>query len=169
MNNPTATPAALSPATVVFSMGLPAAGKSSWIAANLEETHTIIDPDAIKETHADYDPSNPHALHAWSQEIVEGLWADALAAGAGQWVVDGTGTNAEKMVRRISEARAAGYRVELVYVTCTLETSLRRNAARPRVVPPAVVKAKALDISTSFSIVAPHADTVQVVDNNANW
>lgn len=156
------------PATVVFSMGLPAAGKSTWISENLADTHTIIDPDAVKESHADYDPKNPHALHAWSQEIVEGLWADALVTGAGLWVVDGTGTNAEKMVRRINEARAAGYRVELVYVTCSLETSLRRNAARPRVVPPAVVKAKALDIATSFDLVSPHADAVTVVDNNAD-
>lgn len=153
-------------ATVVFSMGLPAAGKSTWIAANLADTHTIMDPDAVKESHADYDPANPHALHAWSQDVVEQQWQGALAASEGLWVMDGTGTNAEKMVRRISEAREAGYRVELVYVRCTLETSLKRNAARARVVPPAVVKAKALDISTAYEIVAPYADAVTVVEND---
>ena len=144
--------------TVVFTMGLPAAGKSTWVAANLANTHTVLDPDAIKEGHSDYDPANPHTLHAWSQGVVEARWADALTAAAGLWVVDGTGTNAEKMVRRITEARVAGYRVELVYVACSLETSLKRNAARTRVVPEQVVRAKALDIATSFRLVAPHAD-----------
>ena len=151
---------------VVFSMGLPAAGKSTWIAANLGDTHTVLDPDAVKESHPDYDPATPHELHVWSQEIVEAQWQAALTAGAGLWVMDGTGTNAEKMVRRINEAKAAGYRVELVYVRCTLKTSLQRNAARARVVPPAVVKAKALDISTSHEIVAPHADAVTIIDND---
>ena len=151
---------------VVFSMGLPAAGKSTWIAAHLSDTHTVLDPDAVKEAHPDYNPASPHELHAWSQEVVEAEWQAALAGGAGLWVMDGTGTNAEKMVRRINEAKAAGYRVELVYVRCTLETSLQRNAARTRVVPPAVVRAKALDISTSFEIVAPHADAVTVINND---
>jgi len=153
--------------TVVFTMGLPAAGKSTWVAANLAETHTIIDPDAVKESHADYDPANPHALHAWSQEIVEGQWSEALATASGLWVVDGTGTNSEKMVRRINQARAAGYRVELVYVACSLATSLRRNGQRARIVPEHVVRSKARDITTSFELVAPHADAVTVINTDA--
>jgi len=157
---PNATP------TVVFSMGLPAAGKSTWVNANLSETHTILDPDAVKESHPDYDPKDPQALHAWSQEIIESRWADVLARGAGQYVLDGTGTNAEKMVRRMLEARAAGYRVALVYVRCTLATSLKRNAARARVVPEDVVRGKARDISTAYAIVAPVADSVEVIDND---
>ena len=152
--------------TVVFSMGLPAAGKSWWIENNLAGTHTVIDPDAIKETHPNFDPTNTQALHAWSQDVVEEIWSQALDMAEGNWVVDGTGTNAEKMVRRFNEAKEAGFRVELVFVKCTLATSLARNAARARNVPENVIRQKALDIHTSFALVAPHADRVVEIDND---
>lgn len=150
---------------MVFTMGLPASGKSTKATELFGATHRMIDPDAMKENHPDYDPKNPQDLHEWSQQEVERMFAEALSDG-GYWLVDGTGTNAEKMVRRMEQARNAGFTVRLVFVTCTLATSLRRNAARPRVVPEAVIRSKALDINTSFRLVAPHADTVEVIDND---
>lgn len=152
--------------TMIFTMGLPAAGKSTVCNARYADTHTVIDPDAIKEAHEDYDPKNPAALHAWSQEVAERQFNAALAASEGNFVIDGTGTNSEKMVRRMNAAKAAGFDVALVYVKCTLKTSLIRNAARTRVVPEHIVRSKALDIATSFELVAPFADTVEVVNND---
>lgn len=166
MNNNTNTTAAQNTAAeMVFTMGLPAAGKS-YTAARLYPTHTAIDPDAVKESHPDYDPKNPAALHAWSQEVTEAIFAEAIRTGAGSFVVDGTGTNAEKMVRRINQAREAGFSVTLLYVTCDLETSLRRNAERTRVVPESIIRSKALDVATSFEIVSQYVDAVRVVENN---
>jgi predicted kinase len=152
--------------TAIFTMGLPAAGKSTLCNARYGSTHTTLDPDAVKESHPDYDPKDPRALHAWSQEIVEAQFAEMLAAGEGNWVIDGTGTNAEKMVRRMNAAKAAGYEIHLVYVVCSLATSLLRNSLRDRVVPEDVVRAKALDVATAFELIAPHADVVEAVDNN---
>jgi len=43
-------------------MGLPAAGKSTWVKANLPSDF-VVDPDAIKANHDDYDPKDPAALH----------------------------------------------------------------------------------------------------------
>ena len=82
--------------------------------------------------------------------------------------LDGTGTNAEKMVRRIREAAAVGYSTRLVFVKCTLETSLKRNAARTRNVPEDVVRQKAEDISTAYDIVKTMAplDAITTVDND---
>jgi predicted kinase len=151
-------------ATMIFTMGLPAAGKST-ISRRDYASFTAIDPDAVKESHEDYDPANPAALHAWSQEITEKMFAQAIIDASGQWIVDGTGTNAEKMVRRMNAAKAAGFRVELLFVTVPLAVSLERNAKRERVVPTHIIKSKALDISTSFEIVAPYADNVRVVNN----
>jgi len=149
---------------IIFTMGLPAAGKSTW--TNQMSGYTVLDPDAVKESHPEYDPANPHALHAWSQDVIEGRWQECLSSKSGKWIVDGTGTNSEKMVRRIKQAEAAGYSTKLVYVTCSLETSLARNAARERHVPESVIRNKALDISTSFEIVSEYVDCVVVVDNN---
>ena len=149
---------------MVFTMGLPGAGKSTVIQReNIEGD--VIDPDAIKEAHADYDPKNPTALHTYSLGLAEQLFNKALTLG-GQWIIDGTGTNAEKMVRKITQAQAAGFTTELLYVQVTLKTSLARNAARERTVPEDVVRAKALDISTSFDIVSRYADTVTVKQND---
>lgn len=150
---------------MVFTCGLPAAGKSYVVARDFA-SYTSIDPDAVKEAHPDYDPKNPAALHAWSQQVTEQLFADALANADRDYVVDGTGTNAEKMVRRMKAAAAAGYRTRLVFVTCTLETSLRRNAARARVVPESIIREKALDITTAFEIIREYADAVQIIENN---
>lgn len=152
-------------ATMIFTMGLPAAGKS-YVVSKRYAGYNVLDPDAVKASHPDYDPKNPQALHAWSQEEIEAQFSAALAARSGQWVVDGTGTNSEKMVRRMNAAAASGFAVTLLYVRCTLATSLKRNAARERNVPESVVRSKARDISTSFDIVAPYAGTVEIVDNN---
>ena len=95
-------------------MGLPAAGKSTWIAANLSTTHFVIDPDAIKEAHPDYDPKNPRPLHAWSARIAASHFATALLTDD-SWVVDGTATNADKVTKNMAAAKAAGFAVRLVF------------------------------------------------------
>jgi predicted ABC-type ATPase len=151
---------------MIFTMGLPAAGKTTVFASRFADTHEIIDSDRIMETHPDYDPENPAALHAWASELAEGAFLAALSAGAGRYLIDSTGTNAERMARKMVQAKARGFHVRLVYVRCRLETSLRRNAARTRKVPEYVIRAKSLDIATSFELVAPYADSVTLVDND---
>jgi predicted kinase len=151
---------------MIFAMGLPAAGKSTTAHRRFDGTHNFIDPDQIKETHPEYDPRNAFAVHDWSTEIAEQMFTDALEAGEGRFVIDGTGTNAEKMVYNMKRARVAGFTVKLFYVKCTLETSLRRAAKRTRQVPESVIIEKAALISTSFEIVQDYADQVEVVDND---
>jgi predicted kinase len=149
----------------VFMMGLPAAGKSTFVAATFRSSHHVIDPDAIKAMHPEYNPACAFRVHDWSTEVAEVLFNAALAAG-GQWLLDGTGSNAEAMVRKMNLARAAGFRVRLVFVKCSLETSLSRAAKRTRKVPVSVITEKARNISTSFNLVAPFADVVEVVEND---
>lgn len=151
---------------VIFTMGLPGAGKSTTMKRlGFTSTHTAIDPDAVKESHPDYDPKNPEALHAWSKEVTERQWAQALKNG-GRYIVDGTGTNAEKMVRKMRQAKAAGFNVRLVFVRVSLETALERNAARERTVPEHIVIEKSRDIKVAFDIVQREADTTVIVDND---
>jgi predicted kinase len=152
-------------ATMIFLMGLPAAGKSTVGRARYEG-FTVIDPDAIKAAHPDYDPKNPAPLHNYSMEIAEQQFAAAVAGKAGNWIIDGTGTNAERMTRRIRDARAAGFTTELCYVVCSLNTAMVRNAQRARTVPAQILTEKSRDIATSFDIVSRETDTVVVINND---
>jgi len=151
---------------MVFTMGLPAAGKSTYVKNELAATHNVIDPDAIKATLPGYDPKNPGAVHAESKAITDAMLDAAITAGAGRYVVDGTGTNPEAMTAAFTRARSAGFTVRLVYVECSLTTSLARNAARERFVPPAIIEAKATVIVASFNAIKDHADTVTTVNTD---
>lgn len=153
-------------AEFIFTMGLPGAGKSTMVVSKYEASHTIIDSDRIMATHPEYDPNNPAALHAWAAAEAEALFMRSVASQTGLFVVDSTGTKAERMVRQMTQARAMGFTIRLIYVQCSLATSLRRNSMRARKVPEWVIRQKAMDIATSFEIVAPHADTIEVVQND---
>lgn len=149
-------------------MGLPAAGKSTVANAKFSATHTMIDPDAIKESHPDYNPERACDVHEWSMEEAEKRFQSAIATKDANFVFDGTGTNAETMVRRMNLARNAGFSITLFYVKCTMQTSIRREKLRARRVPQHVIREKARSISTSFALISPYADTVTVVDNDVD-
>lgn len=154
---------------IVFMMGLPAAGKSTHRNQRDDLSgYVVIDPDEVKASHADYDPKNPAALHLWSKAITDDMFNAALDDGFGRYVVDGTGTNGDKMVRRIRQANAAGFSTRVIFVRCTLATSLLRNAKRARNVPEDIVREKADTIATAFEIVEcmSGADVIEIVDND---
>jgi len=151
-----------------MTMGLPGAGKSYIIErdySEFKEQATIIDPDLEKKNHPDYDPENPAKVHEWSKRKAKARMAEAMVEGENM-IIDGTGTNAEKMVRWIGELHSAGYEVELVYVSVKLKTALKRNQQRERVVPEEIILEKADLISTSFEIVSRYVDQVTVIEND---
>lgn len=154
-------------ATMVFMMGLPGAGKST-VSDKLYPELPRIDADAIKQSHPDYNGSNACELHQWSLEQFEIQWQQAVLAGESV-IVDGTGTHADTMVRRITMAKAAGFTTKLLYVKVSLKTALKRAAQREketgRAMPAQVIRDKARDISTSFDIVSSYVDEIQVVNN----
>jgi predicted ABC-type ATPase len=150
--------------TATFTMGLPAAGKSTWIANNLGGV-AIVDPDAIKAAHPDYDPKRPELLHSWSKQRADARFA-ALLAGDSDFVVDGTGTNAENLISKIRRAASAGFNTSLVFVVVSLQTSIARNSNRLRVVPESVVREKFETISLAFELVSREVDQIRVINND---
>lgn len=150
----------------VLTMGLPGAGKSTVMSRTYNVAdYTLIDPDVIKTEHPAYDPKNPSTIHEWSTEVA----AERLAAALDRLdnlIIDGTGTNAEKMVRYTRTLRERGYTVELLYVRVTLATALSRNKARERTVPDSIILEKSHLIATAYDIVAPCCDLVTVIDND---
>ena len=130
----------------VVMMGLPAAGKST-VAGRRYGTFARIDCDEVKKTHADYDPRDPQAIHAWSQGVVAEMLTEVFDNPTESVIYDTTGTNLEKVSSLIERAEAAGYTTEVCFVTVPLAESLRRNSLRPRVVPEFVLRQKANLIS----------------------
>ncbi len=151
---------------VVFLMGNPAAGKSTMATKAFGSTHKFIDCDQFKMAHPEYDPKNPAALHAWSAEQADAYFGRVCTGGKGLWVMDGTGANLSALLEDIAAAREAGFTVSLFYVACSLETSLRRNAARERVVPAEIVMEKASKVEASFHAAKHVVDYVTVIDND---
>lgn len=152
----------------ILTSGLPAAGKSTVIKQQYEgflKDATLIDPDEILKEHKDYNPSNPQPLHEWSKQEAKKRMNRAMADGR-NLVIDGTGTNAEKMVKWIKDLQAYGYEVILVFVKVSIKTSIQRNAARERNVPEWVIREKAEVISTSFEITSSYVDKVVVINND---
>ncbi len=153
-------------AEMIFMMGLPAAGKSTWIRHHLAEYY-VIDPDEVKQLHPHYHPKRPHALHLWSKVVAATTFRYALQLGSGYWAVHCVGANAAHMRQRITAARASGFYVGLVYLRCRLETALARNARRQRTIPEGVILAEAGTIEASFEQLVPHAHYVIEVDSES--
>ncbi len=149
--------------TATFMIGAPGAGKSR-VAKEKFADRLILDCDTIKEQHPEYHPKNPGDVHEWSKVVLEEEF-QAQIKKEESFVMDGTGANSDKMVRRMTEAKEEGFIIELFYVTVPLEVALERNAKRKRTVPKSVVIEKWKDIKYSFELVAPHASNITVINN----
>jgi predicted kinase len=152
--------------TAIFLMGIPAAGKSTLTRKRYgaDARYLIIDPDEIAEKLPGYSPKDPQITHGEASRLAEEQWQGALRARDRNIIFDGTGTKAEKLVRRMKEAKAAGYSTKLLYVTIPLELALRRNQERPRTVPEHIVLEKAAQINETYETVKPFADSIEEVD-----
>ncbi len=148
-------------------MGVPAAGKSTVADRMFGATHNFIDCDAIKQSHPDYDPENPQALHAWSKEIEAEMLTEAFSNPTDNIVYDTTGTNYRRVLNYANRAVEAGYEISIVFVTVPESESLRRNSMRKRVVPEDVLLEKFDQITYAASVVSETISDFTTVDNSA--
>lgn len=120
--------------------GGPASGKSSVIRAGLvklPESHVFLDSDKIKarlpEMKILIDAGDGRAadyVHEESSAIAKALQADSFRD-AQNVVLDGTGDNSfDSMMKKVNDARAAGYKVNASYTTCSVDEAVRRNIIR---------------------------------------
>ena len=156
---------------VTFLMGLPAAGKSTWIAEHYgtDRKAELINADVFKEVHRDFDPERAEVLHPWSMKYVYKLIDEALdhPRPSRHVIIDGTGSRAQEIAEQMARARARGYHVELRVIAVPFEVAMQRLAGRTRKVPAEIMHAKAKEIGESFRMTAPLADNVLVIDNSA--
>ena len=149
---------------VIMMMGLPGAGKSTTREIRYAGT-PVNDADIYKQAHPDYDPKNPEIVHEWSMEQMQRAFYRLLGAGE-TFVQDGTGTNTDRMLHYMNDAKLAGFDVELCYVKVSLQTAIDRNAARDRSVPERVIREKFAVIEFAWQILSAAADEAVVVEND---
>ena len=130
---------------VVFMVGLPAAGKSTVIESRYGRLRgrralKVIDLDAEMIAHPKYDPDDPDSVYRlqeaykWADGMVESRFQEALCdRSLSRIIVDGTGTNIERQIRRMNEARAAGWFVKVMYVRVPVRSA--RSQSQPQAVP----------------------------------
>lgn len=146
----------------VFTIGGPASGKSTTLRTLFPGT-PVLDCDSIKESHPDYDPKNPQALHVWSREQLTARFFSTVE-GDDSFAYDGTGCNVARMHEWMTTARDRGFEIVLLYVTCSAAEAVRRNASRERVVPAEIVLTKHAVVDECFTSIKDHADDVIVFD-----
>lgn len=154
--------------TAIFSMGLPASGKSTTLKAkygNDYRNFNFLDCDSIKEEHPDYDPKRPELVHDWSKEQLKKRVALALERGD-NIIMDSTATNISRIVAEMEDCKRKGYFVHLVYVRVSLETSKARNAKRTRTVPVSLIEEKFEIIEKAWDVLASVADSCELINND---
>jgi predicted kinase len=150
---------------IIFMVGLPGAGKTSWVATHLHH-YSVIDPDIIMQSHPDYDPRHPGEFYRWAKQRSESMLNHALRNETGRWVYVGTGANIVTLLGRFAMAKRHNFRIGLIYVYCSLETALERNALRERRIPDSVICEKARHIEANYLRARSFVDFSQQVDTN---
>jgi len=165
------------PRVVVFVCGLPGAGKSTLIERRYGRCNhrtVVLDLDHELTQHPRFNPADPEALYhgrlgraayKWADERVEARYREALSEhGLRRVVIDGTGTNAARRVRRMLMARHAGWFVKVLYVHIPLETAIRRAATRARPVSARKIYSYQEKIAEAMVAVSDYADEFEHFD-----
>ena len=157
-----------------------AAGKSTFSKKeerakymNQDDNTVFVDSDEIKKMLPEWDADNPDSakyLHEESSMLSKRIMKIARENGY-NYMLDGTGDNSVKSVeKKIKEAHDAGYKVVASYVSCDVETALKRNAERwvktGRLVPYARLIGAHKSVSEILPKVADQFDSVKLYDSN---
>ena len=168
-----------------FLGGGSAAGKgtiqdSGYVDFPSREISPVIDADAIKESLPEYVDtafSDDHEQAAsFAHEESSSLAKRAIQAAHANgynYTLDGTGDGSIKsMKKKIDEARANGYEVNGVYVTCPTEKAVERSIGRSktdkygRLVQPETVRDIHAKVSQLFPEIAPLMDNCDLYDTD---
>lgn len=176
------------PKTLYFLGGGSASGKGSFTKPETAAGYgmpdknavTVVDADALKDELPEYNANSDtgttdrrkaaNFAHEESSALAKRAIEAAYANGF-DVTLDGTGdSGAKKVIKKIEEARAHGYRVEGHYCTADINEALRRNVERAKKEKRLVDKDSVIgihkDVSRIFEEIAPHFDSIDLWDHD---
>lgn len=151
----------------IILMGLPLAGKTSWINSQDLKEYIVVSADTIKEEHPDYDPENAYKLHQYSVEKAEESMNRHSDYGR-NIIMDSGSINNSYSKRIIAMLKSKGYQVKLVHVKTPLLVCLDRNKERTRKVPEKEIIFKAQKENSQFFKLSEIVDEIEVVNYFTN-
>ena len=150
-------------------MGLPLAGKTTWIKENIKnfKGFRMVSADEIKERHPDYDPDNAEKLHKYSVVEAEKQMKELCDKGY-DIVMDTGGINNFYTKRIIDMLKKNAYHIKLVHIKTPYNICLKRNKERVRKVPERAILEKAVVENKQFHRLKEIVDEVEVVHYHTN-
>jgi predicted ABC-type ATPase len=163
----------------IMTMGAPASGKSSALKGVDTSKFVKVDPDAIKEKLPEYQKAISdrsatyvHAAemaHEESSDIAKRIMAKAIASG-NHIIVDGTGSDSAKFLKKMEQLKAAGYHVHVTMPHLDEEAGIARLKARAdatgRMVPEKFAREAYRSIPKNFEKITEQADSFALYDNS---
>ena len=149
-------------------MGLPLAGKTTWIEDNIDhEDYKLVSADNIKTEHPDYRPLNPELLHEYSVIEAEELLYELIKDNKN--IVFDTGSINNSYTKRIiSKLTKSKYHIKLVHIKTPFNICIERSVDRYRKVPVDAILKKAVKENAQYYKLEELVDEAIVVNYYSN-
>ena len=100
-------------------------------------------------------------------KVVTSKKKEGLIAGRLGLIIDGTGKDHGKIIKQSVSLKQIGYDTHMIFVNTNLDVALKRNAARPRSVPEAIVVQSWKDVQNNLGKFSQHfKGNLIIVENN---
>ena len=121
----------------VFMLGLPGAGKSTYLDKNYPKgsNHILVSADEIRVNHPNYDPKFPEAIHEECIALAEQSMYDiaenyVITNMTGDIVMDGGGINNSYTLRILLKMKSYGFKTKVVFIDTPTQVCIDRNNLR---------------------------------------
>jgi predicted kinase len=153
----------------IFLLGLPNAGKTTWVKENVNSTlYEMVSADDLKQRHPEYVPDDVTlSVHEWSVEQAE-IKIGKLCQLQQNILVDSGSINNRYTIRIMTMLKKQGYEIKLVHIKTPYTVCIERNKLRDRKVPEKAITDKALKEVSQFHKLRVLVNEVEIVNYFTN-